>query len=264
MQIELKKIKVVDKQLRLKWVRPEYSESPSKPTLVFLHDAIGGIEQWRGYPEEIVSLTGCPALIYERLGSGESDPLPQKRTPQYLEQEALETLPEVLRLCGIQDILLIGHSDGASITLIFGGNCPPEINLRGIISESAHVFVEEITLEGIRQMIDFASRSDFKKKLSKFHHEKTEDLFAAWTETWLAENYRNWNIEKHLSSISCPSLIIQGEEDEYGTLAQVSAITTQVKGPAQTLIIPDCAHFPHYQAKEKVTEAMKKFILQNC
>ncbi|MBF0492495.1 MAG: alpha/beta hydrolase [Deltaproteobacteria bacterium] len=257
-------VQVANTRLRAQRITPG---SPSKidsqkPTLVFLHDAIGSIEQWRGFPEELVRLTDCPALVYDRQGYGHSDALTQKRNSQYLEEEALKILPEVLRVCQIKKTILIGHSDGGSIALIFAGACPNDIHLQGIITEAAHVFVEEITLEGLRKVLHWAEISDFKKKLSKFHGEKTETLFSAWIDTWLAETHRHWNIEKYLSPITCPSLIIQGEEDEYGSPAQVEAILRQVKGEASSLLIPHCAHIPHYQAKKEVLKAMQDFILQ--
>lgn len=229
-------------------------------TLVFLHDAIGSIRQWRGFPEEVAAATGCRGLVYDRYGYGMSEALEESRWPSYLEHEALRSLPDVLKACDIDDLILIGHSDGASIALIFAGRCPPSVRLRGVVSEAAHVFVEDITVAGIKDAIRVAESSDFLQKLAKFHGEKTRSVFDAWHRTWLTAERKHWNMEHYLPSIMCPLLIIQGRDDEYGTVAQVEAIATQSSGKSKTVLIDHCAHVPHYQARELVLREIAQFI----
>lgn len=232
----------------------------SSTVLVFLHDAIGSTDQWRGFPEEVVAATGCQGLVYDRRGYGRSEPWTEERTPRYLEEEALEVLPQLLQACGVRDLVLIGHSDGASISLIFAGRCPPAFTLKGVVSEAAHVFVEDITIAGIRKAVALAAATSFLQNLSKYHGGKTQTVFDGWHRTWLRDDYRAWNIEHNLCTIRCPLLIIQGEDDEYGSTAQVEAIASQTGGPQKTLLIPDCAHIPHYQAHDLVLAEITAFV----
>jgi pimeloyl-ACP methyl ester carboxylesterase len=225
---------------------------------VFLHEGLGSIELWRDFPSTLAKTTGCDALIYDRWGHGKSDPLDARRTLRYVHDEALVSLPEVLRKAGVEDVVLIGHSDGGSIALLFAAHYPEFV--RGLITEAAHVFVEDITLEGIRQSVGLYEITDLKEKLARYHGENTERIFRGWCDTWLSPEFRNWNIEECLPQITRPILVIQGEDDQYGTEAQVEAITKQVSGARESLLIPDCGHTPHHEARDKVVQAMTQFI----
>lgn len=231
----------------------------SRPTLVFLHEGLGSIEMWHDFPAILAETTACDCLIYDRWGHGRSDALDVQRTLRYVHDEALDSLPEVLNHSNVDDAILIGHSDGGSIALIFAAEYP-EI-LRGIITEAAHVFVEEITLEGIREALDIYNNTDLKQKLARYHGDNTEKIFRAWHETWLQPEFKSWDIQDCLPKIKCPVLVIQGEDDQYGTAAQVEAITNQVTGPSKPLLIPNCAHIPHREAKDRVIKEMTEFIL---
>jgi pimeloyl-ACP methyl ester carboxylesterase len=233
--------------------------SNSGPTLVFLHEALGSIELWRDFPGVLAGATGCEALIYDRLGHGRSDVLTTKRTLRYVHDEALVGLSEVLRICKVDDSVLIGHSDGGSISLIFAAEHPDLV--RGIISEAAHVFVDELTLSGIRHAVDHYENGNLKKKLMRYHGDNTDSIFRAWCDTWLLPEFTDWNIENSLPRVRCPVLVIQGEDDQYGTREQVKAIASQVAGPSRSLLVPNCAHIPHHQARDTVLQAMTQFIL---
>lgn len=232
----------------------------NRPVLVFLHEALGSIELWRDFPSTLVETTGCDALIYDRWGHGKSDPLDAKRTLRYVHDEALKSLPEVLKKSDVDDAILIGHSDGGSIALIFAAEHPKVA--RGVISEAAHVFVEEITLEGIREVVKTHETTNLLERLSRYHGDNTEKIFRAWHETWLLPEFKGWNIEDCLPNINCPVLVIQGEDDQYGTEAQVEAIASQVTGPSKSLLIPNCSHIPHKQARDTVVQEMTEFILE--
>jgi pimeloyl-ACP methyl ester carboxylesterase len=238
---------------------PVHSRDSVVPTLVFLHEGLGSIAQWRDFPLAVSRATHLPAVVYERAGYGEADPPAGPRSIRYLHEEALESLPEVLRRLQIEDAVLIGHSDGGSIALIFASVWPQKV--RGIITEAAHVFVEDVTLSGIRDAVKLYASSDLPKRLSKYHGSNAEAAFRGWSETWLSPSFRSWNIEEYLSGVRCPVLAIQGGEDEYGTSAQVEAIVKGVSGPAAPLIIEGCGHVPHHQARERVLAAMTRFIL---
>jgi len=241
---------------------PVRSMGATGPTLVFLHEGLGSIAQWRDFPDAVSLGAHLPAVVYERGGHGNADPLNAPRSVNYLHAEALQSLPEVLRQLQIDDAILIGHSDGGSIALIFAAVRPEKV--RGIITEAAHVFVEEVTLAGIREAVRIYTSTDLPDRLSKYHGSNTEAVFRGWSETWLSRDFRDWNIEEYLPGVRCPVLAIQGRDDEYGTPAQVDAIVNGVSGPAEPLVLTDCGHVPHVQAREKVLAEMTRFILDDC
>lgn len=224
--------------------------------LVFLHEALGCIAMWKGVPERLVALTGLPALVYDRHGHGLSAPLIREREPDYLERESFDVLPRILAECGIADPIPVGHSDGGSIALLYASRHP----IRALVSEAAHVFNEEVSRQGIRGALAAWRETDLPRRLDKYHGDKTEALFFAWADCWLSGPFSAWNIEAALPGITAPSLIIQGEEDEYGTRAQVDAITAGVTGPATVMVIPGCRHIPHFQAAERVLPAIAEFV----
>jgi pimeloyl-ACP methyl ester carboxylesterase len=250
-------IYAAEHRLTAEFIRPR-TKRDNRPVLVFLHEGLGSIGQWRDFPEKICARTGCPALVYDRWGYGGSDPLTEPRKPDYLHDEALQSLPEVLNQCAIDKPILIGHSDGGSIAIIYAGTYPPKVS--GIITEAAHVFVEDVTVEGIKRAVEVYENTDLKKRLAKFHDNNTELMFRGWADIWLSKGFRNWNIEEYLPHITCPLLAIQGKDDEYGTPAQVGAIVGKVTGPARASIIDNCGHIPHIQAMEKVFSEMASFI----
>lgn len=226
--------------------------------LIFLHEGLGSIAQWRDFPLAVSLATGLPAVVYERAGHGNAAPPDGPRSVNYLHEEALRSLPEVLRQLQIDDAFLVGHSDGGSIALIFAALRPEKV--RGVITEAAHVFVEEVTLAGIREAVRIYASTDLPDRLSKYHGSNVETVFRGWSDTWLSPAFRNWNIEACLHGIRCPVLAIQGCDDAYGTPAQVEAIVRGVSGPAESLILPGCGHVPHQEAREKVLEEMTRFI----
>ncbi|MCX7635347.1 MAG: alpha/beta hydrolase [Syntrophales bacterium] len=240
-------------------VRPEGSTGFGEgPSLVFLHEGLGSVGQWRDFPEAVCAATGLPALVYDRCGYGRSEPCPYPRTLDYLEREARDSLPEVLAAFHIQAPIFIGHSDGGSIALIFAGIYPART--MAVITEAAHVFVEEVTLAGIREAVHIYETTNLKERLARYHGDKTEAVFRGWSETWLAPWFRTWNIESYLSGITTPLLVIQGEDDAYGTTQQVEAIVRGAKGRTETFLVPRCGHIPHHEARAVVLERMVRFI----
>ncbi|WP_084692729.1 alpha/beta fold hydrolase [Thalassomonas actiniarum] len=234
----------------------------NKPYLVFLHEGLGCQAMWKGFPELLCRATGCPGLVYDRLGYGQSSPLTQTRTIDYMHDYARQELPRVLEaVIPGKTFILIGHSDGGSISLIYGAghkNRQAPL-LKGIITEAAHVFVEPETIAGI-EAADLAWQAGKLKGLAKYHGDKTESLFKAWADTWLTSWFKHWNIEALLPEITVPLLAIQGEDDQYGSTAQVDAIVQQSSGPAEGKMIKDCQHTPHLEAQEAVLRQMTGFI----
>ncbi len=228
-----------------------------RPHLIFLHEGLGCTEMWRAFPRTLCSETGCPGIVYDRLGYGRSSPFVHTRTVHYLHAYALSELPEfIARLIPAKGYFLVGHSDGGSIALIHASEKPAQ--LRGIITEAAHVFVEKETLDGIRAAAN-AFRAGKLQGLSKYHGEKTEGVFWAWADTWLRDWFKYWNIEYLLPSIDCPVLALQGSEDQYGTAAQVESIASRA-AYAEREIIKGCGHAPHEEQSVVVLRLMKEFL----
>ena len=160
----------------------------------------------------------------------------------------------------LQQHVLIGHSDGGSIALIHAGGAP-QPGLRGVMTEAAHVFNEDIIPPAIRQTVQMYEQGDLRGKLARYH-QHVDVAFRGWSDTWLSEEFLHWNIEEYLPQIRVPLLVIQGEDDGYGTVRQVQAIARHAGGPAQTLLLPGCAHVPHREARDETLAAMQAFVGQ--
>ena len=232
-----------------------------KPVLVYLHEALGCTAMWRDFPELLCRATGCAGLLYDRLGHGKSSPLHYDRTLHYLHDLALQELPLLLeKLIPQRAYILVGHSDGGSIALLFGAERPSL--LQGIITEAAHVFVDEETITGVQAALQ-AWQQGKLAGLHSYHKENTATIFAAWHRTWLSSWFRSWNIEYALPSITAPVLALQGSNDQYGSLDQIRAITSGASH-ARSAIITGCAHIPHLEAQSTVVELMAGFITETC
>lgn len=233
--------------------------TPARPTLVFLHDSLGCIRLWRDFPARLAAATGCPALVYDRRGYGQSDAFgPAPRTTGYLQAE-VPVLCQLLDACQLPQVVLFGHSDGGSIALLAAAHYPGRV--AAVVTEGAHVFVEELTLAGIRAAQEQYRSTNLPERLTRYHGQKTDAVFRAWADTWLAPDFRNWNIEAYLPRIQCPVLVLQGENDEYGTTAQVEAIARQVSGPAQAVLQSGAAHTPHKEAPDETLRLAADFVL---
>lgn len=233
---------------------------PHRPTLIFLHDSLGCIELWRDFPERLGKALKMNIFVYDRLGYGKSDPFAYDVRPlDYMEKEA-DMLAEIIQLHDIQKPILFGHSDGASIALIAAGKYPHLI--KGIVLEGAHIFVEDITLKGINDATEAYKTTNLKEKLEKYHGNNTDALFWAWSKTWNRPDFRDWNIEHFLPQIICPTLVLQGETDEYGTLEQVYGIERAVKGPYEFHYMEQIGHNPHKQSPEDTLEIVSAFLSQ--
>lgn len=228
------------------------------PTVIFLHDSLGCIELWRDFPTRVGEAAGCNILVYDRQGYGKSAPFTTtERTNNYLEAEA-DILYMLMEQCSIPKAVLFGHSDGGSIALIAAAKYTELI--KGVVTEGAHIFVEDITLNGIREAVQMYQTTNLRERLQKYHGDKTDAVFEAWTKTWLADRFKSWNIEHFLPQIKCPVLVIQGEDDEYGSIAQVNGIVEQVAGVAHKWMIPSIGHTPHKEASAIVLERSVSFI----
>ncbi|WP_265427229.1 alpha/beta fold hydrolase [Chryseobacterium sp. YIM B08800] len=230
----------------------------NKPTIVFLHDSLGSVQLWRDFPEKLAKAIQCNVLLYDRLGYGKSFPMiTHERENNYMELEA-DILNDLLSELNINDAILFGHSDGGTIALITASKYPEKV--KAVICEAGHIFVEDITIKGVEEALNAYSTTNLPQRLEKYHGDKVETIVKAWTEIWLSDNFRSWNIEYLLKNIKSPLLFIQGEADEYGTLNQVEKTVSQVKGTSEKFIIPNIGHTPHRESPEIVLNKSIEFI----
>ena len=230
----------------------------ARPTLVFLHEGLGSVAMWRDFPARVAHVTGCRTLVYSRYGYGGSDVLEAPHSPDYMHREARDVLPALLTELGITRPVLVGHSDGASIALIHAGS---GFNVTGLVVMAPHCFVEDVSLRNIAEAKQSAETTDLLEKLGRYH-EDARKTFYGWNDIWLHSDFRNWNIEDVLLQISCPILAIQGEDDEYGSMAQIEAIAEGARQArdVELLKLADCRHSPHKDQPEAVIAAIVDFL----
>jgi pimeloyl-ACP methyl ester carboxylesterase len=232
---------------------------PDAPTLLFLHEGLGSAGLWRDFPGALVARTGCPAVLYSRYGYGASDAVALPRPLDYMHREALDVLPELVERAGIGEHVLIGHSDGASIALIYAAR-GAAAGLRGVISEAAHVHCEPVTVAAIeRAKADYLS-GRLRAALERHHGANVDVAFFGWCDAWLDPDFRAWDIRAELASIRVPVLALQGDDDPYGTAQQLDAIRQRIGTAAQIRLVQRCGHAPHRDQPALVLDAMASFV----
>ncbi len=230
-----------------------------RPTLVLLHEALGCLAMWKKFPERLALETGCDVFIYERRGYGESSLITLPRPDDYLVEEGRDWLGLVLQAAGLEKVVLVGHSDGGSVALV-GAACLPE-QVVGLITMAAHIYVDHLTSAGIDEAVLRYQRTDLPQRLARYLGERTELLFRAWHETWSRASFRvGLDLTFWLERIDCPSLIIQGRDDQYGVREQVADICAGIGAKAQPLLLDDCGHVPHLEAEAAVLAAIDQFL----
>lgn len=249
-------IKAAGRSLAMQQLQPE--GAPARPTLVFLHEGLGSIALWRDFPTRLCERLRLPGLVYDRWGHGQSEPLDRARDLRYLHDEAELFLPAVLETAGVVEPVLIGHSDGGTIALLYATRFPDRA--AAVVTEAAHVFVEDLTVAGIQAAGRAFAESDLPVRLARYHGDRTDRLFRAWHDRWLSPDFRAWNIEAELATLTCPALVLQGAADQYGTPAQVEAIARAVAGPVETVLIPAVGHTPHQEAADEVLGLTATFL----
>lgn len=198
-------------------------------------------------------------LNYSRSGYGESSAAVLPRQPDYMHHEAMVVLPQVLEAFDIRSAVLVGHSDGGSIAIIHAGSENAD-RIKGLILMAPHVFVESLSIDSIMQAAKLYRTTDLPEKLSRYHSPCVDSTFWGWNDIWLHEDFRTWNIESYLPSINVPVLLLQGVQDQYGTLAQLEAIESQVSGFSESHLIEDCGHAPYRDQSEVVLKFCSQFI----
>jgi pimeloyl-ACP methyl ester carboxylesterase len=239
-------------------VRVDEGSREAGPPVVFLHEGLGSLELWKGFVDDVrAALGGVMTIAYSRYGYGRSDPAIEPRPVTYMHDEALVVLPALLEQLGIERPLLVGHSDGASIAIIHAGSGHP---VAGLVLIAPHVFVEAVGIEGIEAARVAYHEGDLRARLER-HHGDVDATFRGWNDIWLAPEFQAWNIEEYLPAISAPVLVVQGDRDQYGTLAQVDAIQHGVTGRFDRVVIPGAGHAPHQQAAAAVIDAIRRFAV---
>jgi pimeloyl-ACP methyl ester carboxylesterase len=244
--------------LEYQWIAP----GRDAPLLIFLHEGLGSVSMWKDWPARACAAAGCRGLLYSRPGYGRSTPRPaHERWPVgYLHEQARDVLPALLQALDVDarrdPPVLYGHSDGGSIALLYASYYPDAV--AGAIAVAPHVFVEDITLRGIEAARIAYRQTDLRARLARYHDDP-DSAFWGWNDIWLDPAFRDWNIEQMLTRIRCPVLALQGEQDEYATLAQIESIARHTPG-AVMQALPDCRHSPHVDQPEAVIEAIKTFL----
>lgn len=242
---------------RIEYVRlPSSHPRGDAPPLVFLHEGLGSVAMWRDFPQQVADATGCEAIVYSRFGYGRSEPLPGRRPVSYMHEEALVVLGAFCDALGLREPILVGHSDGASIALIHAGVAGRRLG--GVVVMAPHIFVEAISISSIEAAGRAWQTTDLRDRLARYHAD-VDGAFRGWNEVWLDPAFRAWNIEEFLPRIACPILAIQGEDDEYGTMAQIDGIAAQA-ADVDLVRLADCRHSPHKDQPAAVIEAIAAFV----
>ena len=230
---------------------------PDAPTLVFLHEGLGSIELWRTFPHDVAAtLGGLRSVVFNRHGHGHSAPVELPRPVDYMHREAAIVLPELLEALDVEWPVLIGHSDGASIALLYAGGGH---DIAGLVCIAPHVFVEDESIVGIRAAREQFETTDLTSRMARYHDDP-DATFHGWNDVWLSPAFRSWNIESSLPAITAPVLVVQGTADRYGTMAQVESIAAGVSGPCRTMVVEGAGHAPHLEAGESVVREVADFV----
>ncbi len=228
------------------------------PTLVLLHEGLGCVALWRDFPALLQAATGCGVFAYSRLGYGQSDPVERPRPMTYMHDEALRILPQVLDHIGVRNAITIGHSDGGSIAAIHAGGTRDK-RLTGVVMMAAHFFVEELNIASIAQIKHTYETTDLRSRMARYHRD-VDGAFYGWNDAWLDPRFRAFDIIRYLEAIQVPILGLQGEDDPYGSPAQLHVLQRHVGVPAEIWEIPDARHAPHLEAKDDTIATIAAFI----
>jgi pimeloyl-ACP methyl ester carboxylesterase len=243
-------------RLEYRWVGVDHSP---QPTVVFLHEGLGSVAMWKDFPERMCADHGLKGLVYSRYGYGQSTPRPHDEhwAPDFMHAQAHEVLPALLAVLGIERPWLFGHSDGGSIALLHAAR----FEVAGIVVIAPHIFVEDVSITSIEQARAAYATTDLRARLARYHADP-DSAFRGWNDVWLSPAFRSWNIEAELAAIRCPVLAVQGEDDEYGTLAQIRGIAAKLP-ETRLLVIPKCAHSPHRDQPALLARESARFIVDH-
>ena len=249
-----KRISIGGKSLDIVCHGPPPAEAPA---LVMLHEGLGSVQLWRDLPSRLASETGFGVLAYSRAGYGQSDPAELPRPLNYMTIEATDVLPEVLDTFGIQQAVLLGHSDGASIAAIYAGSIA-DYRVRGLVLIAPHFFTEPQGLAEIAKSKVAYENGDLKQRMAKYHRDP-DNAFYGWNDSWLHPDFADWNVAEVIDYIRVPVLAVQGRDDQYGTLAQIEELQSRCYAPVDTLIVDNCGHAPHLECGDQVINEIAEY-----
>lgn len=227
------------------------------PTLVMLHEGLGCAAMWGDFPDRLAAATGAGVFVYSRAGYGQSSPVTLPRPLSYMHDEALQTLPLLLKAIGFRRGLLVGHSDGASIATIYAGGVQDH-RVRGLVLMAPHFFVEDLSVASIAQAREAYAATDLREKLARWHKD-VDNAFCGWNDAWLDPEFRHWDIVDLLGYIRVPILIVQGADDQYGTVRQIEAAREECYCPVEVTLLPGVRHSPHREAPDAALDAVSDF-----
>ncbi len=245
--------------VKLECLHIDVGAEPEKPTLVFLHEGLGCVALWRDFPAKLCQTAGLNGFVYSRQGYGASDPIPLPRPVEYMHHEALNVVSPVLEAAGITSAILIGHSNGGSIAIIHAG-AVKDARVKCIILMAAHIFNEEITVNSIAEAKVAYDTSDLRQGLAKYHGDNVDCAFRGWNDIWLHPDFWHWNIEEFLPDIEIPTLVMQGADDQYGSIAQVKGIEASLNCLTETVIVENAKHSAHLDQPAATITAMVNFM----
>jgi pimeloyl-ACP methyl ester carboxylesterase len=228
------------------------------PTIIMLHEGLGCVGLWGDFPDKIAAATGCGVFVYSRAGYGQSSPVKLPRPLCYMHNEARETLPKLLETIGFRRGLLVGHSDGGSIAAIYAGS-HQDHRVGGLVLIAPHFFTEDAGIAAIAEGRKAYETGDLRQRLARWHKD-VDNAFRGWNDAWLDPGFRQWDITEFLAYIRVPLLIVQGEDDQYGTVKQIEAAERECYCPVEVALLPGVQHSPQREAADKTLRAMSDFI----
>jgi len=244
-----------DQKLEYRMIGPRVDAAPA---LVLLHEGLGCVGLWNDFPDKLAQATGCGVFVYSRAGYGRSSPVKLPRPLSYMHDEARETLPKLLDAIGFKRGILIGHSDGASIAAIYAGS-HQDHRVGGLILMAPHFFTEDMGIASIEEARKAYETGDLRARLSRWHAD-VDNAFKGWNGAWLDPDFRKWDITEFLAYIRVPILIVQAEDDQYGTAKQIEAAERECYCPVEVALLKGARHSPQRDKPEATLQAMSDFV----
>ena len=228
------------------------------PPIVMVHDSLGSVALWRDFPAQLAAATGRTVYAYDRLGYGQSDARTDTQSADFVAREAIDVFPQVRSQLGLDRYVLLGHSVGSGMVIEMAARAGNAC--QALITMAGQAFVEDLTRSGISAARDQFQDPEHLARLAKYHGDKSRWVVDAWTETWLSEAFQHWSVEAPLAQVTCPTLAIHGERDEYGSPTHAQRIANTAAGPAQAIVLPGIGHFPHREVPDVVLTHIARFL----
>jgi pimeloyl-ACP methyl ester carboxylesterase len=242
-------------RLEYRWIG---ARPAAAPTLVLLHEGLGCVGMWGDFPEKLAAATGCGVFVYSRAGYGRSSPVTLPRPLNYMTDEARDTVPLVLDAIGFQHGLLVGHSDGGSIAAVYAGS-HQDHRIRGLVLIAPHFICEDLTHRSITELRQEYETGDMRARLARWHDD-VDATVRGWSDVWLGPDFRAWDISEYLAYIRVPILIVQGEDDQYGTIRQIEIAQEECYCPVEVALLPRARHAPQREAPEATLRTVTDFV----